>query len=54
VVGAAGLLSGPAWGMAVAVMASAGEGIWGLIRSYRFERENRKSEEKALRALARL
>lgn len=54
VVGAAGLLSGPAWGMAVAVMASAGEGIWGLIRSYRFERENRKSEERALRALARI
>ncbi len=53
-VGAAGLLSGPAWGMAVAVMASAGEGIWGLIRSYRFERDNRKAEEKALRALARL
>ena len=52
VVGAAGLLSGPAWGMAVAVMASAGEGIWGLIRSYRFERENRKSQEKALKAMA--
>ena len=51
-VGAAGLLSGPAWGMAVAVMASAGEGIWGLIRSYRFEKENRRAEEKALRAMA--
>jgi hypothetical protein len=51
-VGAAGLLSGPAWGMAVAVMASAGEGIWGLIRSYRFEKENRKAEEKALAAMA--
>jgi len=51
-VGAAGLLSGPAWGMAVAVAASAGEGIWGLIRSYRFEKENRRSEEKALTAMA--
>ncbi len=52
VVGAAGLLSGPAWGMAVAVAASAGEGIWGLIRSWRFEKENRQAEKKALEALA--
>jgi hypothetical protein len=52
VVGAVGLLSGPAWGMAIAVMASAGEGLWGLYRSYRFEKENRRSEEKALRTLA--
>lgn len=52
VVGAAGLLSGPAWGMAVAVAASAGEGIWGLIRSYRFEKENRQAERKALEAMA--
>ena len=52
VVGAAGLLSGPAWGMAVAVMASAGEGIWGLYRSYRFEKENRKGEQKELQAMA--
>lgn len=52
VVGAAGLLSGPAWGMAVAVAASAGEGIWGLIRSYRFEKENSRTERKALEAMA--
>ena len=52
VVGAAGLLSGPAWGMAIAVLASAGEGLWGLYRSYRFERENRKGEEKELQAMA--
>ncbi|HEU5060436.1 MAG TPA: hypothetical protein VFU21_28085, partial [Kofleriaceae bacterium] len=52
VVGAVGLLSGPAWGMAIAVLASAGEGLWGLYRSYRFEGENRKAEEKALQAMA--
>ena len=52
VVGAIGLLSGPAWGLAVATLAAAGEGIWGLYRSFRFEKENNSSREKTLRAMA--